>query len=590
MAEWAYNPLTGNLDRIGEGGGGGGNITISADNGPSLNGNVFAIVGQDAGSTPVMDVDTTTGDVVIANNTWETQYVVATSIDPGLKGTFTTIQDAVDQAVADGCTRTVSGLVGVIEIRSDNLIGDVNIPDNALIHIKGQTPAGAPDSNVFGSFIGGSITFGVSALLILENIVGQVVSGTDFITVPDNTSACILHQCTILDNVQINGNSTNFAAQGCTFSAVTLNSSAFTSNNPAIFINCIFNSTLPMSNNSYARFTDCILPSITLADNAFFEIYDCFNISGGDVITGSTTNTCFIDGFYGRSLSGASFLCNFIGSLQYSNVSVRGGGGLFGPNVTLIKSLESQGNYAQATDASSTRVITLGEYVIDVDTSGGAVTLSLPNNAHPDQEFIIVDSTRNAMLNPITINVDGGGTINGFAYYEIHSNGGSVCVKCGSAPDYTIVGTSKPYGNPQFLAQKSSNTLNATGDGTSYTISFSNEIADLWSNFDSNTTFTAPIKGLYQFNFCVTLSNLTVAHTDTFLRLITTNRNYTVSQLNAGAVMTNLGVLVLSGSIIADMSIGDTASVRVSVAGSTNTVTVGTSYFSGNLISPLFEV
>lgn len=573
------------------GGGGGGNITLNADNGTPLSGTSFNIIGAKFGlaPTPVSDTYTSSGDFFVENRAWSTPYVVDSNVTPGDRGTFSTIQAAIDQAVADGYTRTVSGLVGVIEIRSDNLIGDVNIPDNALIHIKGQTPAGAPDSNVFGSFIGGSITFGASALLILENIVGQVVSGTDFITVPDNTSACIMHQCNILDNVQINGNSSNFAAQGCTFSKVTLNSSAFTSNNPAIFINCSFNSTLPMSSNSYARFTDCILPSITLADNAFFEIYDCFNISGGDVITGSTTNTCFIDGFYGRSLSGASFLCNFTGSLQYSNVSVRGGGGLFGPNVTLIKSLESQGNYAQATDASSSRVIALGEYVIDVDTSGGAVTLSLPNNAHPDQEFIIVDSTRNAMLNPITINVNGGGTINGFAYYVIQSNGGSVCVKCGSAPDYTIVGTSKPYGNPQFLAIKTSTTTNATGDGTPYTIPYSNEINDVWGNF-STPTFTAPIIGLYQFNFSVSLFSLTTAHTEVILELITTNRGYATSQLNAGTARTASNTLTLSGSVIADMAIGDTASVRVSVAGSTKTVSVGTSYFSGNLINPLFEV
>src|SRR5690606_12440018 len=128
-----------------------------------------------------------------------------------------------------------------------------------------------------------------------------------------------------------------------------------------------------------------------------------------------------------------------------------------------------------------------------------------PADAHPDQEFIIIDASGSAMNNPITVDVDGGGTINQNSDYIIQSNGGSVCVKAlSSAGDFEIVWVSKPFGPPQFLAQKTGNSTNATGNGTPFTVPFSSGIVDLWSNFDSNTTFTAPVTGLYQFNVCVT--------------------------------------------------------------------------------------
>src|SRR5690606_18313385 len=100
------------------------------------------------------------------------------------------------------------------------------------------------------------------------------------------------------------------------------------------------------------------------------------------------------------------------------------------------------------------------------------------------------------------------------------------------------------------------------------------------------------VTGLYQFNVCVTLTNLLAAHNAGALYLITSNRDYVLYNSNVGAVRDPAGALTICGSVIANMDVGDTAQIILTVAGSTNTVTVvgdgSNTYFSGNLINPLF--
>src|SRR5690606_5640138 len=70
------------------------------------------------------------GDTIIYNNSWETQYVVDQSTVDGLKGTFTTIQAAFDQAVLDGMTQTSSRK---FYIRRGTYTESLNIPAGVMI-------------------------------------------------------------------------------------------------------------------------------------------------------------------------------------------------------------------------------------------------------------------------------------------------------------------------------------------------------------------------------------------------------------------------------------------------------------------------
>lgn len=74
---------------------------------------------------------------------------------------------------------------------------------------------------------------------------------------------------------------------------------------------------------------------------------------------------------------------------------------------------------------------------ISCDTSGGAITVILPNNAAQGETFIIKDRTGNANANNITIQVDGF-VLNAFgiddaALQTINANYGSLRVLCNAA-------------------------------------------------------------------------------------------------------------------------------------------------------------
>ena len=63
--------------------------------------NVF---GQKALVAPVMTTHNIGGNLYIENRTWETQYVVDASTTVGIQGTYSTVQAAINQAVADGAS------------------------------------------------------------------------------------------------------------------------------------------------------------------------------------------------------------------------------------------------------------------------------------------------------------------------------------------------------------------------------------------------------------------------------------------------------------------------------------------------------
>jgi len=138
----------------------------------------------------------------------------------------------------------------------------------------------------------------------------------------------------------------------------------------------------------------------------------------------------------------------------------------------------------------------------------------------------------------------------------------------------------------RFFAYVPASVANATGNGLASTLSMT-EVYDDNNNF-IGTTFTAPITSRYQLNAGVNLSALTVAATLATLEIVTTNRILTQQMgLNpkAGALQASLSV----GGVV-DMTAGQTAFVRVTVAGmvgDTATIlgnaTTMWSFFSGHI-------
>jgi len=142
---------------------------------------------------------------------------------------------------------------------------------------------------------------------------------------------------------------------------------------------------------------------------------------------------------------------------------------------------------------------------------------------------------------------------------------------------------------PAFLGYLSAVDSNATGDGTIFTLGSGNaltEVFDQNGDFNTNGTFTAPVTGRYNLNITWQISDVTALHNVIITQLVTSNRTYQPVYTNGSAAASG-GTLGFSGTYLADMDSGDTATTSIYVAGSTKTVDIvsGNAFttFSGNL-------
>lgn len=143
---------------------------------------------------------------------------------------------------------------------------------------------------------------------------------------------------------------------------------------------------------------------------------------------------------------------------------------------------------------------------------------------------------------------------------------------------------------PSFSVYNASNVVDATGDSTGVTVTFDTELTDVGANFASNT-FTAPVTGNYLFCVNVIIYNLGAAHTQAQYSLVTTNNTFTVGWQNSALtreLLSGNNILGIPFSVVAPMTAGNTASIILTVSGSTKTVGILGSkgcVFSGQLLS-----
>jgi hypothetical protein len=143
---------------------------------------------------------------------------------------------------------------------------------------------------------------------------------------------------------------------------------------------------------------------------------------------------------------------------------------------------------------------------------------------------------------------------------------------------------------PAFSANKSANTNNVTGDGTTYTLICNTEIYDQGANYNTTTgVFTAPVTGRYSFCLGCGIFGLLNTHTQGYMELVTSNRTYRTPELSPYAAANSSASFGFGTSIQADMDLGDTASITVTVANGTLVVDVDgggapiRTYFQGRL-------
>ncbi len=142
---------------------------------------------------------------------------------------------------------------------------------------------------------------------------------------------------------------------------------------------------------------------------------------------------------------------------------------------------------------------------------------------------------------------------------------------------------------PAFLAFNSATDTNQTGAGATATVDFDTEVFDQNGDFSADT-FTAPVTARYYLSSMVNFSSLTAAMTTLNTTIVTSNRTYYIGDINTGTARDGGSQLSSGSSALADMDVGDTATVQVLIAngagntaGITGSATLLLTYFSGHL-------
>jgi len=147
--------------------------------------------------------------------------------------------------------------------------------------------------------------------------------------------------------------------------------------------------------------------------------------------------------------------------------------------------------------------------------------------------------------------------------------------------------------NPVFAAYNPSIIPNVTGDTTLADIIFSNEDADVGSNYNSTTgVFTAPFTGLYQFDITLFCDGLGAGHTNGYIKLNVTGaavQDWFLRATNPTNDKDGVsGDWINSCSVVVKLTKGDAAKFQLYVANGAKSVNISSgSRFSGRLIQTL---
>lgn len=444
--------------------------TITGDSGGALSptaGN-WNILGQKAGSIPVMDTIGSASTLSIENRTWVTEFVVDPSSTVGLRGTYTTIQSAINAASSGDMIYVRPGtyvenltLIAGITIASipgdgyDNLVqieGSITGTYSGISTISGckLVPTTAGGITLSG---GGGTQLYVKGCVLFS--FGS--SGTNYVFTSTN-AACTASFYDCLFDTNAFGSYFNVSAGG-----VNIFNCDFAPNSGGSTIaNTISGGVIDMRNTAYGD-QNILQPSWTISGGNFYAVNCDIN---GSITTSSTSNltisncncysttTFFTLGgsshyIYGSaitsgtgsavSVSTSCFLSQLtINSTNTNPITGSGtvnycGLSFIGTSATSLINTTTQSPGVKSNDA--VKVIAPGSYpyttkpqdaVIIVDTSSARTIVPLASPV-TGQMHTIKDNVGSAATNNITI-TPSGANIDGSASTTINIAYGSITI------------------------------------------------------------------------------------------------------------------------------------------------------------------
>jgi hypothetical protein len=385
-------------------------------------------LGYDAGTVQTMRTyNDGAGNFRIADQTWQTQYVVDASTTNGLRGTFTTIQAALNQAVTDGMTFTSQR---VIYIRRGSYAENLTIPGGAIL--VGETfasPIGGVITPTGNTLIVGAHTFTGNAVwgannIIFETTAGDLFNGGSAAIVLGYLCNCFLVQAGADQLVNAMPASSSFNFTNCTFNGGGDTTQFTTSNMVSMsMVDCLFGQQMNfvvdgtqlnlINCNGLFALSNSGVGNVALSNGAVLFAQSClFTTSSNYCISGSGAGPSVIyDCTFGGILAGIQSTAASSWTLR--NCSTLGVGLVYqnGTPVELNRCI--QGNIIKSTTTAGNLNLTGEMYYVGVTSTAAPRTITLPDGsggsiANQNQTFIIKDESGGAGTNVITVTTQGG--------------------------------------------------------------------------------------------------------------------------------------------------------------------------------------
>ncbi len=374
--------------------GGGAGQTITGDSGGPLlpSGGNWNLLGQTAGATTVFDTIGSASTLRFEDRSWLSRYVVDTSTTVGLRGTYSTLQAAITQAIADGAT----GVGATIYVRNCTIAETITISTAAVkINIIGTGFKFNAEYSGGNPLYTGSFTNSGSGNVLF---LGIDFSGAASIT---NSSTGNI----IIANCSCDATITNSGA-GVTY----CQNSQFNSN--SITLSTGF---LSANNSSFNAGT------ITLSGDGN---YNLFNSDTTQNLVGSTSSEVVLANSY------VNFVTNTLtGIIRTGQIGTAIGNNFYGNASATYEIAETAGNLYQSIRSATSYTAQLYDFYIGITDTSIARTVTLPSTAVKGQSFIIKDESGAAGTNNISVVVNGGvKTIDGTTSYAMNTNYGAIQV------------------------------------------------------------------------------------------------------------------------------------------------------------------
>ena len=352
-----------------------------------------------------------TGNLQWENRAYLSPYVVDPSGTDGQKGTFTSVQAAVTQAIADGGTGTN---FKTIFVRLGNYFDSITFPSDASINIVGLTPT---ESGQTGAIFQGQMTITGGSVNFFN--IASTATGGPFII--QSGGSVFLENCTIgaQATAAYAGSGSAYAVcTNCTFGTITAQGST----NLSLY-NCevLYPNPIYCEDSSYVFCQGCLLYDIVLSSAATFESFYGIWYSGGD-ISGSSSSECYL--YYNNFLQ-----CATPAVIASATFSAAGNSApdqiLFASPARVSSAIAQQGNVKAVNIQAGDYTTTYNDQFIGATTSSAAPTITLVASPEVGLTQTISDISGNAATHNITVNGNGI-NIDGASTFVMNTNYGSL--------------------------------------------------------------------------------------------------------------------------------------------------------------------